>query len=257
VVADLADAKRAIAQDYGTSAVDYARHAEPLIYRRVARPLAKAISHVEGPVLDVASGTGALARQLREVVATDLVHSQLLHNPVARRVQADAERLPFRDDSFAAAVSAFGVNHFPDPHSAVAEMARLAPVVGVLTWRRPDVPYLPKEIVLKVIADLAGRARTRAGEVIEELSLAVGSPRAVRAMLASASLRPEVRVVETELPWPGTQAFIDYRLVMCGMASIIDAEVVRREAAAQIDELPRTALTWRPRLVLGLGRRPG
>ena len=96
-----------------------------------------------GPVLDVAAGSGALGRLLPVAVALDLSAAQLRHNPLGARLQGDAERLPFRDDSFAAAGCAFGINHFPDPAAAVAEMARVAPLVGVLTWARPEPPTVP------------------------------------------------------------------------------------------------------------------
>jgi hypothetical protein len=61
--------------------------------------------------------------------------------------------------------------------------------------------------------------------------------------------------VAAEVPWPGTRASIDYRLSMCGVVSLIDADEVGRVAAAEIDALPQDSLVWRPSLVLGVGRR--
>jgi ubiquinone/menaquinone biosynthesis C-methylase UbiE len=92
---------------------------------------------------------------------------QLRHNRAARRVQADAERLPFRDGSFAPAVCAFGINHFLDPHAAVSEMARVASLVGVATWSRPEPPYAPKQAVLEVLTRYTGRARSPSGELVD------------------------------------------------------------------------------------------
>ena len=255
VAPDLAGNKRDIARDYEISAAKYARYADPLVYRYVTAPLATVLADVSGPILEIASGTGALGRQLINVVAFDLVREQLLQNPIARRVQADVDHLPFRANSFAVTASAFGMNHFPDPYAAIAEMARVAPVVAVITWQRPETPFPPKQIVLEVIEHLAGRARTRAGEIIEELSQAIGTQSAISDVLSAASLRPEVEIVEAEVPWPGTQAFIDYRLSMSGVVSLIDADEVRRVATREIDALPQESLVWRPRLVLGVGRR--
>lgn len=82
-----------VAQDYAQSAASYPSHAEPLVYRFL------------GPI------------QAAALVATaiDLVHGQLLHNRLARRVRADAERLPFASDSFAGAACAFGLAQSPMP----------------------------------------------------------------------------------------------------------------------------------------------
>jgi hypothetical protein len=35
---------------------------------------------------------------------------------------------------------AFGIDHFPNPHAAVSELARVASLVGVATWSRPEPP---------------------------------------------------------------------------------------------------------------------
>jgi ubiquinone/menaquinone biosynthesis C-methylase UbiE len=51
----------------------------------------------------------------------------------------DATKRLFSEAHDTAAGCAFGINHFPDPAAAVAEMARVAPLVGLLTWARPEV----------------------------------------------------------------------------------------------------------------------
>ena len=250
------DLKALVAQDYARSADSYSAHADPLVYRFLAPVLAEALGALDGPVLDVASGTGAFGRLLARAVAVDLVHEQLLHNPLPRRVRADAERLPFAADSFAAAASAFGIAHFPDAGLAVAEMARVAPLVGLLTWRRPEVRFEPKEIVLKVIGRQAGRIRTDAAEATDRLADEVGSEPALRGLLEAAGLVAETATVDGEIPWPGAEAFVDYRLSLMGVSSLIDdPRAVRAEAARAIARLPARSLAWRPRLVLGLGRR--
>jgi SAM-dependent methyltransferase len=250
-------AKALLAEAYDAAAGGFAVSADRLVYAYLARPLARALAGAGGPVLDVAAGSGALGRLLPAAVALDLSAAQLRHNPLPARLQGDAERLPFRDDAFAAAGCAFGVNHFPDPGAAVAEMARVAPLVGVLTWARPEPPYRPKQAVMEVVARRAGADRTAAGRLTDELGLRVGSVGAVRALLAGAGLDPEVAEVEVDLPWPGPAAFVDYRLATVGVAGLVDdLAAVRREAIAAVAALPPEALPWRPRLVLGMGRRP-
>jgi SAM-dependent methyltransferase len=250
-------AKRLFAEAYDASAASFARSADRLVYTYLARPLARALAEAGGPVLDVAAGSGALGRLLPAAVALDLSAAQLRHNPLAARVQGDAERLPFHDDAFAAAGCAFGINHFPDPGAALAEMARVAPVVGVLTWLRPEAPYRPKQAVMEVVAGHAGADRTAAGVLADELGERVGSPAAVRALLEGAGLRPEAAEVTVDLPWPGAAAFVDYRLATVGVAGLVeDPAAVRRQAIAAVAALPADTLPWTPRLVLGVGRRP-
>ena len=246
-----------IERSYDRSAAAYARYADRLVYRHLAEPLARAL---EGPgqVVDVCSGTGALARRLVRAVAVDLSRAQLAHNPVSSRVQADAVRLPFADDAFGAAGSAFGISHVPEPLLLVGEMARVAPLVGVLTWERPAEPFTPKQVVLQVIERHLGSSRSPVGERIDEWTGAVGSESAVRALLRRAGLETEVRTVGVSVPWPGAHAFVEYRLSLLGIESLLgDPRAVRGEAVAAVEALPAAETVWRPRLVLGVGRRFG
>ena len=96
-------------------------------------------------VLDVAAGTGHVARRLapkvRTVVAVDATEAMLeagrleakraaLRNLVF--MQADAAKLPFLDASFDVVVSRFAVHHFEDPERQVAEMRRCLRMGGRL-----------------------------------------------------------------------------------------------------------------------------
>jgi SAM-dependent methyltransferase len=226
------------------------------VYRFLCSPLAEALASPDGLALDVASGTGAFGRALAHAVAVDLAHGQLVRNPLRARVLGDAERLPFRDSAFRAAGCAFGLAHFPDPAAAVAEMARVAPLVGLLTWARPETPFAPKSIVLATIERHAGVPRTPAGMIVDEMADRVGSEKAVEGLLRRAGLDAQVRTVEVEVPWPGSEAFVRYRLSLSGVSALVaEPAAVMEEAAAGISRLPAEALRWRPLLVLGIGRR--
>jgi ubiquinone/menaquinone biosynthesis C-methylase UbiE len=96
-------------------------------------------------VLDVAAGTGHVARRLapkvRAVVAVDATEAMLEAGRVeAKRaalrnvvfMQADAERLPFLDASFDIVVSRFAVHHFAQPTEQTAEMRRCLRMGGRL-----------------------------------------------------------------------------------------------------------------------------
>ncbi|MGH2816921.1 MAG: class I SAM-dependent methyltransferase [Actinomycetota bacterium] len=258
VVPGLSKPKSVIAADYDLSGARFSEFADRLVYSHLAAPLAERVRACGTPALDVASGTGALGRRLDDVVAMDISHGQLVNNPLALRVQADAECLPFVDGVFAAAASAFGINHFPDPVTAVREMARVARTVALMTWVRPEEhPYPPKVAVLEVIEKHAGRAKTKAGELVERMSEETGSESALARVFDSAGLTVETETISVEVPWPGAEAFVDYRFSMASvLAHVEDVDRVRTEAVAAVRGLSESEVSWRPRLVLAVGTRP-
>ena len=121
----------------------------PALFAQFAGPVADAAAVGAGQAaLDVACGTGVLARELRRrsgaegrVVGLDRNAGMLA---VARRSapgidwrEGMAERLPFADDSFDAAVSQFGLMFFEDRRAALAEMWRVVRPggrVAVAVW---------------------------------------------------------------------------------------------------------------------------
>jgi len=103
-------------------------------------------------VLDVAAGNGnvslAAARRWCDVVATDYVpalldrareRAEVERLPITFR-EADAEALPFPDESFDVVVSTFGVMFTPDQERAAAELLRVCKrggKIGLANWT-PD-----------------------------------------------------------------------------------------------------------------------
>jgi ubiquinone/menaquinone biosynthesis C-methylase UbiE len=255
----MTDVKQVITRSYDHNASGFARLADRLVYRHLAVPLARALEPAGGPLLDVATGTGALGRLVRGSVGVDLSRRLLAANPLTRRVCGDAEKLPFRTGAFAAAGCAFGINHFPVPEAAVAEMARVARRVGVLTWERPEpTPHAPKVAVLDAIAAQTGEAHTEAGRIVDDMSERVGNERAVRALLESAGLSANVATITVDVPWPGTDSFVEYRLAMhSGELSTEQRDAIIRQASQAIGALTEEARRWRARLVLGTGGHPG
>jgi ubiquinone/menaquinone biosynthesis C-methylase UbiE len=100
-------------------------------------------------VLDVAAGNGnvtlAAARRWCDVLSTDYVPSLLARGRARAAAEglsvefqeADAEALPFADNSFDAVVSTFGVMFTPNQDKAAAEMLRVCKSggqIGLANW---------------------------------------------------------------------------------------------------------------------------
>jgi ubiquinone/menaquinone biosynthesis C-methylase UbiE len=103
-------------------------------------------------VLDVAAGNGnatlAAARRWCDVTSTDYVAALLeagrtraeAEGHVVTFQEADAEKLPFADDTFDAVLSTFGVMFTPDQERAAGELARVCRPggnIGLANWT-PD-----------------------------------------------------------------------------------------------------------------------
>jgi demethylmenaquinone methyltransferase / 2-methoxy-6-polyprenyl-1,4-benzoquinol methylase len=122
----------------------------------------KAVEHL-GPVkrvLDVCSGTGDMALEIRrrwgaEVVGSDFAYRMLaIGQAKARRKsistsvrfqQADTTRLPYRDAAFDGATVAFGIRNVVDAPRGIAEMARVVRPGGrvvILEFTLPRNPVL-------------------------------------------------------------------------------------------------------------------
>src|SRR4029077_523212 len=130
---------------------DYARIATTL--QIVGETLCEAVDlRSNQRVLDVAAGNGnatlAAARRFADVVSTDYVGALLERG--RRRAQADrlpvtfqeadAEALPFADNSFDVVLSTFGVMFTPDQAKSAAEMIRVVRKggrIGLANWT-PD-----------------------------------------------------------------------------------------------------------------------
>lgn len=128
---------------------DYPAVAADLVWPLGAKLVDAAGVNAGDRVLDIAAGTGSAAIRAAEqgavVVASDLVPELF---EAGRRnaadagvelewVEADAERLPFDDAAFDAAISAIGIMFAPHHEAAAGELLRVVRPggrVGVLSW---------------------------------------------------------------------------------------------------------------------------
>jgi ubiquinone/menaquinone biosynthesis C-methylase UbiE len=118
----------------------YERYLVPLIFDPYARDIAARVAAARPQrVLEIAAGTGIVTRALvsqlpvtTQIVATDLNPPMLEHAKTLMgrddRIEwktADAQNLPFEDESFDAVVCQFGVMFFPDKARAFKEARRV------------------------------------------------------------------------------------------------------------------------------------
>jgi SAM-dependent methyltransferase len=135
------------------------------IATRAIEPLLDAAAVGAGTrTLDVATGPGyvaaaALARGAEVTgldVAAQMVELARRNNPGVRFVQGDAERLPFEEGSFDAALANFAILHLGRPERAAAEIARVLDPGGraaLTVWDAPERARL-----IGVLADAVAEA---------------------------------------------------------------------------------------------------
>lgn len=101
---------------------------------RLAAAIADALGGAES-VVNVGAGAGSYEPTDRPVVAVEpsavMIGQRQGDAPV---VQASATDLPFRAGAFGAALAVLTVHHWPDRARGVAELARIASRVVIVTW---------------------------------------------------------------------------------------------------------------------------
>jgi SAM-dependent methyltransferase len=116
---------------------------------RLADPLLDAVGAGPGKrVLDIATGPGYVAARAAErgadSVGVDLSETMLAYarqrSPSVEFVRGDATDLPFPDNSFDAAITAFLLLHVGRPERVVAEAVRVVAPDGLAAWSVWDEP---------------------------------------------------------------------------------------------------------------------
>jgi len=194
----------------GTPAEIYEQHMVPAIFARWASDLVEAAGVRTGQrVLDVACGTGAIARPLAERVGAAGKVTGLDINPgmlaVARLsapsqsiewLESSAVKMPLPDAIFDAVVCQQGLQFFPDRPAALSEIRRVLKRGGRLAlscWR--SIEHTPGYLMLEQVL-----ARRIGPEKAALPPFSFGDAEAIRRAVAGAGfrevkLRAEVKMI--------------------------------------------------------------
>ena len=128
-------------------------------------------------ILDVATGTGLLARELdragADAVALDFSWNMLAAGKRSERrtgqrplawLNGDGTALPFADDSFDAVTISFGLRNLPDPRAGLREFARVTKPGGRVVVMEFSSPT--NTLFRRVYRDYLVRALPRIAEVV-------------------------------------------------------------------------------------------
>jgi ubiquinone/menaquinone biosynthesis C-methylase UbiE len=152
----------------GNDASNYEEYLGPLIFEPAAKEL---LSHIVSlpahSILEIACGTGRVTKHLREsfpvttgIIATDInsdmleLAQQQLNDPSITFQLADAQQLPFTDQSFDLIVNQFGLMFLPDKQAGINEAFRLLKPGGhfaFTTWDHAGNMALFKLIIDEMI----------------------------------------------------------------------------------------------------------
>lgn len=141
-----------MAARYDTIGINYEQLRKP--DHRIASQINLALG-AAATVLNVGAGTGSYEPADRQVTAVEpsIEMIRKRHANAAPAVQASADRLPFDDQSFDAAMAILTIHHWPDKAAGLQEMRRVTsgPIV-LLTFDPSCRPwlteYLPELAVL-------------------------------------------------------------------------------------------------------------
>ncbi|HMS64960.1 MAG TPA: class I SAM-dependent methyltransferase [Ignavibacteria bacterium] len=135
----------------GDFAKSYEKNLGPFLFEPFAKDLANRVNkNSTVSILEIASGTGRVTKHLRKnlplpvkISATDIsedmlaIAKELLKDHSIEFLTADAQDLPYDDNSFDTVICQFGIMFFPDKPKAMSEAYRVLKPGGVMlfnTW---------------------------------------------------------------------------------------------------------------------------
>ena len=198
---------------------EYERHLVPALFEPWAEILLDAVVIEPGSrVLDIASGTGAVARAAARragdeghVVASDVSAPMLARSAAARAPsgsapiqyrEASADALPFEDGSFDVVLCQQGLQFFPAPAAAVQEMRRVlrrGGLAGIAVWAAGH-QLEPFGAYSDELAAIGAEAPFPGAFASETFTMGL---EAIASLLEEAGFSAiDARVVELQVSWP-------------------------------------------------------
>ncbi len=238
----------------GTAPEEYERHFVPAIGRPFAAALvAEAALRPGERVLDVACGTGIVARLAAERVGTSGTVAALDVNPgmlaVARSSAAEsgaairwyettAESIPLPAEAFDVVFCQLGLQFIPDKSAALREMRRtLVPGGRVLVSTPPPNPFFD------VMDDALSRHVGDQAAAFVRMVFSLNEPATVERFLQDAGFRDvAVRTDSQSLRLPPAKDFF-WQYVHCTPLTGLLAQLDGNQAAALENDIVRG---WRP-----------
>lgn len=206
---------------FGASSIadGYREYLEPVIFRPWAERLVDLVGVDPGQrVLDVASGTGvvartAAARGAAHLIASDISATMLTHvragfpdnGTTLETVEGSATALPLPDESVDVVVCQQGLPFIPDRAAAVREMRRVlrrGGRVGIAVWLS-DVPLEPFEIYADAL--VAHGAAEPYPNAFNISSYCMSADAIEHAVSAAGFDDVTIDVQQLELDWPDPQ----------------------------------------------------
>ena len=248
-------------RDYtGTGAENYQRYFVPAIAAPVAASLLDAADlRVGESVLDVACGTGVIARLAAEAVgpggsvtAIDVAPEMIdtaraTPAPAGSNIEwqvGDATSLPFPEGAYAAVLCQMGLMFMPERDAAVAEMRRVAQeggrvVINTPGHIQPPFEAMERAIVENISPELGGFVRA---------VFSMHDPEELAALLRNAGLREVTATVEqVPLKLPAPADFLWQYINLTPMGPIVAR--APEEAKATMEE--QVVEAWQPYVVEG------
>jgi ubiquinone/menaquinone biosynthesis C-methylase UbiE len=201
-------------------------------------------ARVDGRVLDVGAGPGALSAELVERLGAENVAaaepSSAFAEALRRRVpgvdarEAPAEELPWEDDAFDAALAQLVISFMRDAPAGVGEMRRVVHPGGVVAacmWDRDE---------MEMFAVINGARQVIAPDTFERSALQYRSAEELEQLFADSGLHDvETAALDVEASYTGFDDFRDALYSGVGPAGRWVAELTDEQRAALPDELRR------------------
>jgi demethylmenaquinone methyltransferase/2-methoxy-6-polyprenyl-1,4-benzoquinol methylase len=135
-----------------------------------------------GHMLDAGGGTGRISLQFRNLVGQLLISDlslQMLKRAKLKGyiwpVQAHAERLPFRSESFERILAVDALHHFCDQNEAISDLLRVLKTGGRLVIEEPDINHFAVKMVALAEKLALMRSHFRSPEEIRDMISAHGA----------------------------------------------------------------------------------